>query len=168
MSGRRFVPSALSEFRMQGCLDLRWAGASRIAAAVLASLVGTASVLADPASSPESAWWPLSAGPEEALTNPLERRGREVFDQRCRACHGALPDEIFGPLFVSPMPGTRALRDRYRGELPAELERRTDLSAAYIEAVVRDGYLSMPFFRPTELSDDDLEALIAYLTRNNP
>src|SRR5690606_13601039 len=54
---------------------------------------------------------------------------------------------------------------RYRGELPAELERRTDLSAAYIEAVVRDGYLSMPFFRPTELSDDDLEALIAYLTR---
>jgi len=31
---------------------------------------------------------------------------------------------------------------------------------------VRDGLRSMPFFRPTELSDDDLAALTAYLTRD--
>ena len=63
------------------------------------------------------------------------------------------------------MPGTQALAARYRGELPAALEERTDLQAVYIRTVVRNGYVSMPFFRPTELSDEDLDALVAYLTR---
>jgi hypothetical protein len=30
---------------------------------------------------------------------------------------------------------------------------------------VRKGFNSMPFFRPTELSEGDLEALSAFLTR---
>jgi hypothetical protein len=32
---------------------------------------------------------------------------------------------------------------------------------------VRNGITIMPFFRKTEVSDSDLDALIAYLTRNN-
>ena len=140
--------------------------AGRFAAVALVGFCAAAAVLADPASSADSAWLALPGEPSEELTNALERRGREVFDQRCRACHGEIPDEVFGPAFLSQMPGTALLRDRYRGELPAELEKRTDLSAAYIEAVVRDGLRSMPFFRPTEVSDDDLDALVAYLTRD--
>jgi len=35
----------------------------------------------------------------------------------------------------------------------------------YVTAIVRGGLNSMPFFRPTELSGDDLTALDAYLTR---
>ncbi|HVS22431.1 MAG TPA: cytochrome c [Gammaproteobacteria bacterium] len=48
---------------------------------------------------------------------------------------------------------------------PAELEQRTDLTAAFVNAIVRGGLNSMPFFRPTELGDEDLGALDAYLTR---
>ena len=120
---------------------------------------------AESASSTDSAWLALPAERTEALSDPRERRGQEVFDQRCAACHGEVPDSSFGPAFLPPMPGTQALRRRYGEALPALLEERTDLSAEYIEAVVRDGLGSMPFFRPTELSRDDLEALVAYLTR---
>jgi len=123
------------------------------------------SISADPASSADSAWLPLPAQRDVVPSDPLERRGQEVFDQRCAACHGEIPQEVFGPRFLPPMPGTQALQARYRGELPAALEARTDLTPELITAVVRDGLRSMPFFRPTELSDDDLEALVAYLTR---
>ena len=122
-------------------------------------------VLAEPAATAESAWaaLPAEAGPTRGTA--LERRGLEVFNQRCAACHGPIPTELHGPAFLPPMPGTQALAARYRGELPAELAERTDLQAVYIRTVVRNGYVSMPFFRPTELSDEDLDALVAYLTR---
>jgi len=56
-------------------------------------------------------------------------------------------------------------RRHYKGAKPAELEQRTDLTADFVKAIVRNGLNSMPFFRPTELSDDDVSALGAYLTR---
>jgi mono/diheme cytochrome c family protein len=121
--------------------------------------------LAEPAATAESAWAALPAAAGASSGNSLERRGLEVFDRRCAACHGPIPAEIYGPTFLPPMPGTQALAARYRGELPAELAQRTDLAAVYIRTVVRNGYVSMPFFRPTELSDEDLDALVAYLTR---
>ncbi len=93
-----------------------------------------------------------------------ERRGREVFEQRCAACHAAVPKDMIGPPYMPPMAGTQALQARYKGAKPAELEQRTDLTA-FVTAIVRGGLNSMPFFRPTELSDDDLTALGAYLTR---
>lgn len=136
-----------------------------VTAVALCSLLGAAAVPADPASSAGTAWSPLPSQRAAELSDPLEQRGREVFDQRCAACHGEIPDEIFGPAFLPPMPGTQALRERYGGALPAVLEERTDLTPELIEAVVRDGQRSMPFFRPTELSDEDLRALTAYLTR---
>lgn len=131
----------------------------------LLGLFGVSAVLADPASSADSAWTPLPIERDATLSDPLEQRGREVFDQRCAACHAEIPDETFGPRFLPAMPGTQALEARYQGALPAALEKRTDLTPEYIEAVVRDGLRSMPFFRPTEVSDEDLEALVAYLTR---
>jgi mono/diheme cytochrome c family protein len=132
----------------------------------LAGVFAFAIVAADTATSEDSAWLPLPApSAQPDLANPLEQRGREVFQQRCLACHGEVPDDVLGALFVPAMPGTQALEARYRGALPAVLDERTDLSAEYVEAVVRNGLNSMPFFRPTELSADDLEALTAYLTR---
>jgi (+)-pinoresinol hydroxylase len=47
----------------------------------------------------------------------------------------------------------------------AVLENRTDLTAAGIRAVVRAGVGSMPPLRRTEISDADLDAIAAYLTR---
>jgi hypothetical protein len=63
------------------------------------------------------------------------------------------------------MPGTAALRAKYAGKVPAPLADRTDLTPASIRFFVRNGVSIMPFFRKTEVSDADLEALIAYLTR---
>jgi (+)-pinoresinol hydroxylase len=47
----------------------------------------------------------------------------------------------------------------------AVLENRTDLSAALVQTVVRTGIGSMPPLRKSELSDADLAAVAAYLTR---
>jgi len=142
------------------------AAVARLALGLSIALVTTTAVFADPASSDDSAWLPLPAERDDVPSDPLEKRGQEVFDQRCAACHGEIPEDVFGARFLPPMPGTQALQARYRGELPAALEARTDLTPEYIAAVVRDGLRSMPFFRPTELSDDDLAALTAYLTRD--
>lgn len=54
-----------------------------------------------------------------------------------------------------------------RGQNPAVLEERTDLTAPAIKMFVRHGVLFMPTFRKTEISDADLDAIAAYLTRNN-
>jgi mono/diheme cytochrome c family protein len=129
------------------------------------SVLGAAAVSADPASSAQTAWSPLPARAEAALKNPREQRGREVFRERCAACHGAIPKDTIGPPYLPPMAGTQALQARYKGAKPAELEQRTDLTAEFVSAIVRNGLNSMPFFRPTELSGEDLTALDAYLAR---
>jgi mono/diheme cytochrome c family protein len=129
------------------------------------SFLGARALSADPVSSAQSAWSPLPAPAGSALDDPLEQRGQEVFHERCAACHGPIPKDLIGPPYLPPMPGTQALRARYRGAVPAELEQRTDLTVEFVTAIVRGGLNSMPFFRPTELSDDDLTALAAYLTR---
>ncbi len=133
-------------------------------AVVLANPFGIAAALADD-SPADSAWVALPDDLEPDLSDPLLRHGQSVYIQRCAGCHSAIPEQIFGPQFLPPMPGTQVLRGRYGDALPAELHRRSDLPADYIEFVVRRGLGSMPFFRPTEVSADDLRALVAYLTR---
>jgi (+)-pinoresinol hydroxylase len=46
------------------------------------------------------------------------------------------------------------------------LEQRTDLTPALIKTVVRHGLFGMPITRKTEVSDAELEDVVAYLTRN--
>jgi mono/diheme cytochrome c family protein len=103
--------------------------------------------------------------PDEPLRDPIARRGQAVFRERCIACHGPIPEELFGPPFLPPMPGTQALAARYNAAIPAELEKRTDLTPEFVRVIVRNGLPAMPFFRPTELSDEDIDALGAYLAR---
>lgn len=50
-----------------------------------------------------------------------------------------------------------------RSVLPAALDRRTGLSPTVIEHFVRNGVLTMPAFRKTEVTDADLESLVDYL-----
>ena len=128
-----------------------------------AGVVGASAAAADSASTAQSAWSPLPASALPALKDPREQRGREVFQQRCGACHAAIPKDTIGPPYLPPMAGTQALQARYKGAKPAELEQRTDLTSDFVKAIVRNGLNSMPFFRPTELSNDDLAALGAYL-----
>jgi mono/diheme cytochrome c family protein len=127
------------------------------------------SVRADPASSPQSAWRGAAVKSDPSLKDPLVRRGKEVFDARCRACHGQAYStgkaQSDGALALQ-VPGTYALGLRYKGQKPALLEERTDLTPEVVAIFVRRGGGGfMPPFRPTEVSDEDLKALGAYLAR---
>ena len=86
-----------------------------------------------------------------AMADPAA--GKLVFERRCAECHG--------PGFGHP--GTQQL-GWTRGVDHAVLERRSDLTAAYINLVVRNGLMEMPAFRPTEISDAQLQQLDAYLS----
>jgi len=91
------------------------------------------------------------AAPDDAQIE----QGHKVYDKWCFPCHGT----------GSGKPGTDSLKAR--GQNPAVLEERTDLTAPVIKTFVRHGVLFMPMFRKTEISDADLDAIAAYLTRNN-
>ena len=97
--------------------------------------------------------------------SPSAENGKKVFDKWCTPCHGATVVEggFFGG---GPLPGTAALTVKYKGELPGVLEERTDLAPDYIRAVVRGGLFGMPITRKTEISDAELEDLIAHLTQD--
>lgn len=100
---------------------------------------------------PKSAWTtstPKSKG---------EPRGYVQFQDYCAVCHGAGVGK----------PGTIALKEKYKGAEPALLADRTDLTQQLVKTYVRNGISVMPFFRKTEISDADLDAIAAYLTRNN-
>jgi (+)-pinoresinol hydroxylase len=94
----------------------------------------------------------------QALAAPDDaeiERGRKVYQKWCYPCHGPGADK----------PGTASLAAR--GQKPAVLEERRDLTPARIRSSVRHGVLYMPTFRKTEISDADLDAIQAYLTKNN-
>jgi mono/diheme cytochrome c family protein len=88
--------------------------------------------------------------------------GDRAFQYSCAPCHG--PGKGAGN--SKYLPGTDALNVKYKGERPALLEERTDLTPDYVRFVVRHGIESMPSFRKTELGDANLDAIAAYLSRN--
>jgi mono/diheme cytochrome c family protein len=93
----------------------------------------------------------LAAG--AAAQNAADVQGEAVFDKWCEPCHGDGPGR----------PGTAALEALYQGQKPALLEARTDLVPELTRSFVRTGVSIMPFFRKTEITDAELEALAAYL-----
>jgi mono/diheme cytochrome c family protein len=109
---------------------------------------------------------PGRAGTEQTIgwtrqtvtASPDTPRGYVEYQNSCSVCHGPMPER----------PGTRALAAKYKGSLPALLEQRTDLRPEFIRAMVRNGISLMPPFRKTEVSDEQLNAIVAYLTRPRP
>lgn len=88
--------------------------------------------------------------------------GQQVFEHWCAPCHGpgiGNPGERYKP-------GTMALNFKYQGKLPPLLTERTDLSAEYVRYIVRTGVSIMPFFRKTEITDAQVDALAAYLAKS--
>ena len=85
--------------------------------------------------------------------------GKLLFTRLCAACHGADRSDQGRAM----LPGTDALRIKYKGQLPALLEQRTDLTPDVIRTFVRRGTWSMPPFRKTEISDAGIDAVSAYI-----
>jgi cytochrome c5 len=77
-----------------------------------------------------------------------------VYLARCQYCHVRLG------------PGTITIARRL-GEEEALLASRTDLTEDYIKTVVRGGLNTMPAITRVEVSDEELELIAGYLTRNN-
>lgn len=97
----------------------------------------------------------LASSPALAQNDAPIQKGKDRFQYWCATCHGPGPGQ----------PGTTALAAKYKNALPGLLEERTDLTPQAIRFAVRTGTSIMPFFRKTEVSDGDLEAIAAYLTR---
>lgn len=86
------------------------------------------------------------------------KRGHKIFMSKCVTCHG----------YGYQKGATLRLEERYEGEVPSVLALRTDLFADQIEMFVRTDTVGMPPFRFTEIDDETLDDLTAYLTRLNP
>lgn len=80
------------------------------------------------------------------------RDGKAEYDRYCAPCH----DKGF---WAANRIGQRL------GEEHADIRYRDDLNVPYVETVVRRGMGSMPPYRLTELSPEELQAIADYLTR---
>ena len=80
-------------------------------------------------------------------------RGQAVYEHWCAPCHAAGPGH----------PGPQSLEIKYRGGLPAVLEERADTTPEFIRPMVGEGILMMAPFRKTEVTDDELDDIVAYL-----
>ena len=79
--------------------------------------------------------------------------GKTLYELYCIACHGQGPGH----------PGTMRLQERV-GEEQAALLDRDNLPPEYIKLVVREGFKLMPPFRPSEITDRQLDELAAYIS----
>ena len=91
-----------------------------------------------------------------AKAEPPAPVGNAVYQKWCAPCHDPGISH----------PGTHALMAKYQGTKPAVLLERTDLPATVVKYFVRHGISVMPQFRKTEISDSELDALAAFLSRN--
>jgi cytochrome c5 len=89
---------------------------------------------------------------EPAALSPQQEHGKKVYNGLCVFCH------------APGLWGTTTLAKRMDKQ-HAVLDGRTDLAPATIRVAVRVGIGSMPPLRKTEVTDSDLDAVIAYLTR---
>lgn len=106
--------------------------------------------------------WAQAEAPQ--IVRDIERAdgpGRIVFEHQCAPCHGTAPGADGSPM----LPGTEVLTAKYEGALPGALELRSDLSAPVLKLFVRRGTGAMPMFRPSELSDQQIEEVADYLSR---
>ena len=78
-------------------------------------------------------------------------RGKAVFTHRCSMCHREGGTGTF-------------ILTRRLGAAKSLLEQRTDLEPTYVRTVVRWGLVNMPRISRVEVPEQDMDALVAYLT----
>jgi mono/diheme cytochrome c family protein len=98
----------------------------------------------------------MSTSARAAEDSTARDAGRLVYERWCAACHDPGIEH----------PGTNALTTKYKGVKSGVILEWNDLPAELVRHLVRTGMSVMPHFRKTEISDAELEALAAYLSRN--
>jgi mono/diheme cytochrome c family protein len=94
--------------------------------------------------------------PVSAPAKQTPADGRAAFTEKCAMCHRG---RGMGSVLLA----------RRMDPAVADLEKRTDLDPAAVKAAVRGGVGNMPRISRGELSDAELDAIAAYLTRRkNP
>ena len=139
-----------------------------VLAAVTLSLIGTGALAAQAPRAPHALPpvgnpHPGAGPPAGATPQQIVEHGSKAFQYYCAPCHGAGKGSGNRPY----LPGTDGLAIKYKGERPALLEERTDLTPDLVRFFVRNGVEGMPSFRKVELNDANLDAIGAYLARNN-
>ena len=94
----------------------------------------------------------LVAAPAVSLADDADETGAQLFGSRCGMCHRA------GGM------GTGLLTRRPNGGTGL-LEERRDLTAEFVQAVVRAGTGNMPRLARGEVSDAQLARIAAYLAK---
>ena len=90
-----------------------------------------------------------------ATAQAADADGQQLFAHKCAMCHG--------PVGM----GTGLLARRMKPEV-AQLEKRDDLSAAYVERAARIGVLNMPPITRADVSDAQLALIARYLSKGKP
>ncbi len=87
------------------------------------------------------------------------RDGEALFSNRCGACHltGGMGTNLITKQMIAA------------GRPPADalLANRTDLNPDYIRSVVRNGKMAMPRQTRVDVTDAELDAIAAWLTRTD-
>lgn len=114
---------------------------------LLAALLASVPALAQTGAATVPATAPAASPAADTVTADS---GRALFESRCALCHRGSGPGVF-------------MLERRVGKEQAILEERSNLTAEYLRAVVRNGIGSMPRFSRGELTDAELEQLSRYL-----
>lgn len=91
-----------------------------------------------------------------AAANHDRPGGAVLYERYCAGCHNPGPGH----------PATMLLEELGRPHPP--LIGRTDLEPDFVRAVVRNGLVEMPPFRQTELTEHELDQVIAHILSVKP
>ena len=99
-----------------------------------------------------------------ATEHGAAERGALVYQTTCAHCHDRLPEGAA----IDMLPGSESLSLKYRGTLSPYITERPDLANHdVLRAFLRNGTGSMPPFRKTEVTDEDIAAIAAYFTQSS-
>ena len=90
----------------------------------------------------------------EPVDEQLVRSGAQIYQRHCQACH----DPGAGH------PATLLLGQKYGAE-KAVIKGRKELNLVYVKTIVRGGLLEMPPFRPTEITDAELDVIAEFIIK---
>lgn len=148
--GRPFATSGGSSLAASGVTSVATSLATSVVTSLVMSVVTFVVISPAMAVQPSSSTEPVHLA--QAATPDV---GQRVYEKWCAPCHAPGPDH----------PGTTALAALYKGTKPGALVDRADLTPPFVKQFVRHGVSVMPFFRKTEISDAELDALAAFLSK---